>query len=192
MLSTELRRVMTVKADGVLMTQPAPIGGAITPAAGLLSQPHAQGDTLEDNLDALADAIALIESHSGSADLIIASPTSWAAISKMKVGEDSNATLVGPNPAVAAQRQLLSIAVAVSANVDPDLVLVLDRKAVLSAYGPLTLAVSEHAAFRKDNIVTRLTWRFGAVIADENRVVELRVAGVAPAKAAPAKAPAKS
>jgi hypothetical protein len=46
----------------------------------------------------------------------------------------------------------------------------------------------EHAAFRKDNIVTRLTWRIGAVIADPKRVVELRVPSATPEpvkKAAP-------
>jgi hypothetical protein len=49
-------------------------------------------------------------------------------------------------PAVAAQRQLLSIPVAVAATVPDDLLLVLDRRAVLSAYGPLQLAVVEAAS----------------------------------------------
>lgn len=110
-----------------------------------------------------------------------------AEISQFKVSDDSNQSLLGP-PAVAAVRQLLSVPVTVTATVPDDLVLVADRKAVLSAYGVLTLAVSEHAAFRKDNIVTRLTWRIGAVIADPKRVVELRVPSATPEpvkKAAP-------
>lgn len=54
---------------------------------------------------------------------------------------------------------------------------VVDRRAVLSAYGPLTVAVSEHAAFAKDSITTRLTWRIGAAITHPERVVELTVVG---------------
>jgi hypothetical protein len=46
----------------------------------------------------------------------------------MLPGEDSNESLLGP-PAIAAQRQLFSIPVAVSTTVDDDLVLVYDRKA---------------------------------------------------------------
>jgi hypothetical protein len=71
----------------------------------------------------------------------------------------------------------LSIPVAVSATVGDDVMLVIDKRAVLSAYGPLTLAVSEHAAFRRDAIVTRLTWRIGAAITHPERVVELTVGG---------------
>jgi hypothetical protein len=35
---------------------------------------------------------------------------------------------------------------------------------VLSAYGSLQLAVSEHAAFCRAALVTRLTWRIGASV----------------------------
>ena len=178
LLSTELRRAMTVKCDGALLSQPAPTPPAITPPAGLFAQDHTEGGELEDSLDALSDAIAVIESSNGSADLIITSPTAWSKISQFKVSDDSNQSLLGP-PAVAAVRQLLSVPVTVTATVPDDLVLVADRKAILSAYGVLTLAVSEHAAFRKDNIVTRLTWRIGAV-ADPKRVVELRVPSATP------------
>jgi len=78
--------------------------------------------------------------------------------------------------------------VAVAATVPDDLLLVLDRRAVLSAYGPLQLAVSEHAAFRRDALVTRLTWRIGAVIAHPERVVELTVGEPTPRGRRPRKA----
>jgi hypothetical protein len=68
--------------------------------------------------------------------LIVASPISWAAVSKFKTAEDSNESLLGP-AAIAAQRQLLSVPLRVSANVPDDLLLVIDRRAVLSAYGAL-------------------------------------------------------
>jgi hypothetical protein len=44
---------------------------------------------------------------------------------------------------------LLWIPVTASASVDDDALVVLDKRAVLSAW-PLSLAVSEHAAFRQD------------------------------------------
>src|SRR5262249_19566451 len=116
-------------------------------------------------------------------------PLSWAAVSKLKTGEDSNQSLLGP-PAVAATRQLLSIPVSVSASVDDDVMIVLDKRAVLSAYGAVNLALSEHAAFRRDSIVTRVTWRIGAAITHPERVVELSVPG-AVASGTPVKKAAK-
>jgi hypothetical protein len=90
---------------------------AITPPAGLLVQEHTEGAEIIDNLDALSDAVALTESHSGTADLIIASPVSWSAVSKLKTGflallgcrslcaaADGNESVLGP-AAVAAQRR---------------------------------------------------------------------------------------
>lgn len=130
------------------------------------------GGEITDNLDPLADAVAVLESHGGTADLIVTSPIGWASVSKLKVDEGSNASLLGP-PAIAASRQLLSIPVAVSASVGDTVLLVADRKAILSAVGGLTVATSEHAAFRRDSITTRITWRFGAIVAREQRVVEL-------------------
>jgi hypothetical protein len=41
-----------------------------------------------------------------------------AAVSKFKTGEDSNQSLLGP-PAISAERQLLSIPVAVASTVRP-------------------------------------------------------------------------
>jgi hypothetical protein len=92
---------------------------------------------------------------------------------------------------MAAARVLLSIPVLVSASVADDTLLVVDRRAILSAYGALTLAVSDQAAFRRDAIVTRLTWRLGSTICHPERVVELHVGATATkATKAAAKAPA--
>jgi HK97 family phage major capsid protein len=187
LLTDELKRALTVRADTALLSQEAPAAPAITPPAGLLAQEHSEGGEINDNLDALSDAVALIESYSGTADLIIRSPTSWSAVSKLKTASDSNESLLGP-PAVAAQRQLLSIPVAIAATVPDDVLLLLDKRAVFSAYGPVQLAVSEHAAFRRDALVTRLTWRIGAAIAHPERVVELTVGEPTPRGRRPRKA----
>lgn len=71
-----------------------------------------------------------------------------------------------------------------------DGLLLIERRSVLSAYGVLELANSEHASFRLRSITTRLWWRIGGVIARPASVVELKVASIEPAKAAGHKAPA--
>jgi HK97 family phage major capsid protein len=174
LLSTELRTAVIAKANTAFLSQPTPAAGSHTPPPGLLVQEHQEGGEITDNLDALSDAVATIENKSGTADLIVTIPLSWAAVSKLKVGDGSNASLLGP-PAVAATRQLLSIPVAVSPSVGDGVMLVADRKAILSAVGGLTVATSEHAAFRRDSITTRITWRFGATVARPRRVVALTV-----------------
>jgi hypothetical protein len=94
LLTSELKRVMTQKANAAFLAQPAPTAPAITPPAGILNQPHSTGGTFEDNLDAVSDAIAQIEAEGGTADLIVASPQSWSAVSKLKTSEDMPATSI--------------------------------------------------------------------------------------------------
>jgi hypothetical protein len=65
--------------------------------------------------------------------------------------------------------------VAVPPSVGDAVMLVADKKAILSAVGGVLVATSEHAAFRRDSITTRITWRFGATVAREQRVVELNI-----------------
>lgn len=79
LLTDELKRAVIINADWALLTQAAPPAGKITPPPGLLNQDHTTGDEIEDNLDPVTDAITQIEAHSGTADLVIASPLSWAA-----------------------------------------------------------------------------------------------------------------
>jgi HK97 family phage major capsid protein len=189
LLSNELRRAMTEKADAALLSQPAPSGNAITPPPGLLNQDHETGGTVDDDLDAVVDGIAAVEADGGQVDLIIASPQSWAAVSKLKQAEDSNMSLLGP-AGVAAERVLLSVPVLVNAAMPSNGLLLLEKRSVLSAYSALELANSEHSQFRRRSIETRLWWRIGAVIARPERVIALTVAG-APAPAKAAKTPAK-
>jgi len=95
-------------------------------------QEQTEGAEINDNLDALSGCVDRIPfRHRGSQHRI---PASWSSVSKLKTAADSKESLLGP-PAVAAQRQLLSIPVAVAATVPDDLLLVVDRRAILSAYG---------------------------------------------------------
>jgi hypothetical protein len=52
---------------------------------------------------------------------------------------------------------------------------VVDSNSILSSYGQVAVATSEHAYFGSDSIGLRVTWRFGAKIVDTSRVVELTI-----------------
>ena len=64
-------------------------------------------------------------------------------------------------------RQRLGLPVYVDRHVTADTLVVLDRTAILSAYGNVQLATS----FNRDSIALRVTFRFGQVVADADRVV---------------------
>ena len=107
-------------------------------------------------------------------DVLNILPELHIRLAKLKETDGSNKSLLGDG-SEATERRLKGLPVAVAATVPDDLRLVVDRRAILSAYGSLQLGVSLQVGFRKDTIVTRLTWRIGAVIAHPERVVELWV-----------------
>lgn len=176
LMSEAVRRAVIKKSNRAFVAQPAPVSPATTPPAGLLNQTHTEGGYIAANLDALTDAIAHIEAHSGTATNIICSPAAWATVSKLKTASDSNVSLLGSGTA-AAERRLLSVPVTVSSAINDNQIIILDRAAVVSAYGQLQLATSSDVFFRDDSIALRCTWRFGARIADKNRVVSLEIDG---------------
>lgn len=110
---------------------------------------------------------------------------------KLKESDGSNKSLLGDG-SEATERRVKGVPMRVAASMPDDGPLVVDLRAVLSAYGLLEVAVSEHAAFTRDALVTRITWRIGATISHPERVVSLSVPGATPTKAAAKKAPAGS
>ena len=162
------------KANAAYLAQSAPGGGATTPPAGLLNLSPTNGGTVGGNLDFVIDAIATIEDAGGVATHIIASPSAWAELSKLKTATDSNVSLVGAG-VEAATRTLLSVPVLVSNSMPDGSFLVLDRTAVLSVYGDVQLATSTDYYFGSDSVALRATFRFGQKIADTGRVVKLTI-----------------
>ena len=77
----------------------------------------------------------------------------------------------------AATRTLLSVPVVVSNSIPDAGLVVLDKASVLSVYGQVLLATSTDFYFGSDNVALRATFRFGAAIADTERLVKLTVAG---------------
>jgi hypothetical protein len=75
------------------------------------------------------------------------------------------------NDASAPTRQLLNVPVLVDCDVPQGELVVLDKPAVLSAYGPILVATSSDYLFGQDSVALRITFRFGAAVAKPERVV---------------------
>jgi len=172
LLSDATRDALVRKANRLYLSQAAPTPPATTPPAGLVNQNlgSVSGTIQSDGLDPVIDAIAAIEDAGGNASHILASPQAWAYISKLKAAVDSNLSLIGAGTN-AAPRQLENVPVLVDKDVLDWSLIVLDRRAVLSAFGNVVIATSEHAAFQRDSVAVRATFRFGAQVSDTDRVV---------------------
>src|SRR5690625_2721482 len=94
MFANAMRRAMIKKADLAFMSQAAPTGGATTPPAGLVNQSPTDGGTVGASLDEIVDAVTGIQASFGSPDLIVASPSSWSTLLKLKDSTDSNRSLL--------------------------------------------------------------------------------------------------
>lgn len=112
------------------------------------------------SLDSIVDAVAAIEAADGQATHIIASPSGWADLSKLKTATGSAEMLLGAG-VEAGQRQLLGIPVIVDNAVPADEIVVLDKSGIFSAVGQVQVARSDEVAFTSDTSVIRLTWRLG-------------------------------
>jgi len=95
-ISQSVSRAIVARADQAFIAQSAPIGPAVAPPAGLLSTAGIEeGGVVYDNLDSLVDLIATLESNGATPSHVILDPLGWAAVRKLKLASDSNASLVG-------------------------------------------------------------------------------------------------
>ncbi len=171
MVVDSLSRNVVKKANaaylGNLATDDGPTG--LLNTAGITN-----GGAVADDLDPLIDAIASIEDDGGTATHIIASPTAWASLSKLKRAADSNESLVGAG-VVAATRALLGLPVLVTPAMPDSSLLVSDKSAIIGAQSPVRLARSEDAYFSSDAIGVRVTWRLGWKVMHSARVAKLTI-----------------
>lgn len=169
MVVDSLKRSVTKKANS------AYLGNETAPLGLLNTVGITDGGEVGDNLDTLIDAVAGIEDDGGTATHIIAAPSAWATMSKLKKGTGSEESLLGAGTADT-ERKLLGVPVLVTPAMPADSVLVLDRSAVLGAQSPLRLARSEDAFFASDVIAVRVTWRIGWQVMHPARVAKLTTA----------------
>lgn len=166
LVEESLQRSVTRKANRAFLANASGPSGLLN-TAGIVN-----GGALEDDLDALVDAIATIEGNDGTATNIIASPDAWASVSKLKDSAASNRSLIGAGTETAT-RSLLSVPVTVSSAMPTGGILVIDRSAIVAAIGAVRLARSEDAYFANDVIALRATFRLGWDVMRPNRIAKL-------------------
>ncbi|AKN15685.1 hypothetical protein MHAE_08498 [Mycobacterium haemophilum DSM 44634] len=136
-----------------------------------------EAGTISTDLDGLIDLVAALESNGAQPSHILMDPMSWAEFRKLKVGGvGTNESLLGAGTTDAAS-MLLNLPVIVNRFIAPSTGAVLDRSAVVSAVGPVSVATSEHAAFSSDSVLLRATWRIGWNIVRPNWVGSFDIGG---------------
>ncbi len=134
-----------------------------------------EGDTITDSLDALVDLISQLEANLATPTAIVIDPLGWGVLRKLKAATDWNQSLLGAGT-VDATPMLLSLPVLTNVGCPQYSGYVLDRNAVVSAVGPVRIAVSEHQFFSSDSVLVRGTWRTGFAVTRPERVGRFDIA----------------
>lgn len=168
-LSASVSRAITRKADALFLNAPDP-APASAPSIGLLNHSGVvQGGTVTGDLDPLIDLIATLQSNDSIPSLILMGPLGWAQFQKIKDEATSARSLLGAGTNDA-QSLLLSLPVKVNNRITGYGGVVIDKGAVISAWGNVEVATSEHAYFSADSVGIRATFRFGTVIVRPDRI----------------------
>jgi HK97 family phage major capsid protein len=170
-LSQSVARAVQRRADLAFVQQVAPTPPALGPSTGLAHIAGiVDGGEIVDNLDVLVDLVAQLQENASTPSQILLSPTAWAAFRKLKVGGvDTNSSLIGAGTDDA-QPRLLGLPVTVSLAVPTLTGFVIDKTAVVSAYGEVQVNTSDHQYFTADSVAVRCTWRVGHNVVRPNRI----------------------
>ena len=156
-LAQSVARAIIRKADADYVAGTSPLVGL----ANISGTVEAGPVNISNGLDTLVDLIAQLEVNGAMPSHVLLDPMGWAALRKIKTdATDSNASLLGAGT-TDAQPMLLGLPVLVNRYVAPFTGVVVDRTAVVSAVGEVSIATSEHAAFAADSTLLRATWRIG-------------------------------
>lgn len=127
------------------------------------------GGNVFDSLDNLVELIAALEVNGANPSHIVLDPLGWASFRNMKVASSYNQTLLGAGTTDAVP-MLLGLPVVRSRFIPAYHGMVLDKSVIVSAVGPVKIAVSEHALFAKDSVQLRATWRIGWGVTRPDRI----------------------
>lgn len=176
-LATSVSRTLTRAANSAYLTQAAPVPPAFTPPAGVLSTPGltAAAAPIAGDLDVLVDLLATLEAKGATPSHILIDPVGWAALRKLKATTTSNVSLLGAGVTDSAHL-LLDVPVIVTNAMPASSGLVIDKSAIVSVVGPVSISNSEHLYFDSDTIAVRATWRFGATPVRPERLGTFSVA----------------
>lgn len=176
-LAESVRRSVITRADRAFIEQPAPTPPATAPATGLAAWPGISTATAT-GIPGMIDAAATVEDVGGNVDLWIASPKSWALMCRW-TAVTSGALVLGSGTEEA-PRRLLGRPVLVSGAAPDNAVLGIDKSSVISAYGDVEIATSEHAAFSRQGVAIRASWRIGHGVIRPKRLVKVTVSEPGP------------
>lgn len=175
LLTHSMSRAITNAANTAFMTQAAPVGPAVSPPAGLLNVAGVTaGGAIADDLDALTDTLAVLQSAGATPTHVLASPTAWASLSKFKSATGAATTLLGAG-VQAGERTIGGLPVIVTTALGTNKLLIVDKSAVISAVGQIQLAKSEDAYFSADVVALRATWRIGWNVVHPARIASMTV-----------------
>ncbi|MEV7800940.1 phage major capsid protein [Microbacterium foliorum] len=157
-LLKNLSNAIARKTNDALLNNTSPLG-----AKGLLTLEGIQdaGTLEEGNLDAISDAISMVEAELGTPTHIVIDPLSWGKLRKTKTAANAGTLLLG-SAVDETPSTLFGVEVVVAPEMPKGTALVLDKNHILSSYGKLILSCSQDAAFTRDSVIARMTWRFGA------------------------------
>lgn len=174
-LAESVQRAIVTKSNSLFLAQAAPTPPAVAPAAGLLNVAGIEnGGAIADNLDALIDLLADIETNGGTPSGIILSPLAWASLRKFKSATGSELGILGAGTNDA-EKRLLDLPVTVSSALGTNTGLVIDRNAIVSAVGPVRVDTDESVYFNSDSVALRATWRTGHNVVRANRLGKFTV-----------------
>lgn len=163
-LAQSVARDLVQKADADYIGGTSPLVG-IANVPGTVEAGYV-GDT---DLDVIVNLIAQLEANGAMPSHIVVDPLGWAALRTLKTGSSSYESLLGAGTDDA-QPRLLGLPVLRSRHVPAYTGVVIDRSAVVSAVGQVSIATSEHEQFSKDSIVLRAIWRIGWGIVRPDRI----------------------
>lgn len=149
-LSTSLRRAVTVKGNNALLVNPNDPTG-LANLAGI-----SDGGTLGTNLDAVDAAIAAIEVAGGVPTHIVANPADWARVRALKSATGSNIPLLGA-PAEQTDKQVFGLEVITTPSAPAGTILITSKGSIYSA-------------------AIRATWRFGWKVTNPLHIAKVTTA----------------
>ena len=162
---------LSVARDLVRRADSDYIGSTTSPLVGLANVAGTveAGSVGTSDLDVIVNLIAQLEVNGATPSHIVVDPLGWAALRTLKTESASNESLLGAGT-TDAPLLLLGLPVLKSRFIPAYTGVVLDRTAIVSAVGPVSIATSEHALFAKDSVQLRATWRIGWGVVRPDRI----------------------
>ncbi|MCL2482022.1 MAG: phage major capsid protein [Propionibacteriaceae bacterium] len=167
-LSQSVTRAITVAANTAFLSQEAPTE-RLTPPTGIVNIKGLITGQVGTSLDGLIDLIAKLQTNLSNPTHVVVSPHGWATLSKIKTKVDSNESLLGAGT-TAVERMILGLPVIVTPALGNTVGLVVDKSQVLTAFGGIEIATSQHYFFGSDSLALRATWRFGQTVLHPERL----------------------